>query len=623
MNLTSVPKRGYDSWVDANAIHKTHGSHDWMQLCADGSAAGGKYGYLWMPHPARMKGRTIASAILTGHAHGSTVAQTLEFAPADAKWAASTITWNNQPGVTGTSVVVAVPALTDGQEFTVELRDLVQQIADGTIKNHGWRITTNAVTPQKFAQFDSGETAWTLTVEFSEDPEAPTALAPNGTVVSVAKPVVTFDFTEYGTTATDLASVRVEVDLTGDGVADWDSGWVAAVTPSLDLAAAGMTGVIAAGDDVFWRAYVQDQDGRSSTPSDWAVYTYQPLGTGSWISPSGSTLFDPTSELIAQLDGQTLGAWRMWVTDGDDRTSVRYDTGKRKATDPSQAAFQLPLRDEDGWSGTPIFLDDSSYQLHARLFDTYDRQGCPGAPSHVDIWKTITFDDDLALAAVTTFTAVQLNSGPFVELTWTDSEAGDAYVISRDGVHIARLAQADLTGDNVAGYTYLDMGAAPGVNHTYKVRRITTGVGRSVSRSASITINVEGIWLVRPNGDYVVLDDVGVDQLTIPEMRLRYAPINRRHAVDIITQYAGITGPISASIEDADDQTATQARNVLDAIKNHPTEAVQLIYATVNKPVLVSQMTVLPDPEYREDQNRYRVNFYVDQVGDFDYEPRG
>jgi hypothetical protein len=46
---------------------------------------------------------------------------------------------------------------------------------------------------------------------------------------------------------------------------------------------------------------------------------------------------------------------------------------------------------------------------------------------------------------------------------------------------------------------------------------------------------------------------------------------------------------------------------------------VQLIFATVSKPVLVSNLTVLPDPEYRDDMNRHRVTFNVDQVGDFDY----
>jgi hypothetical protein len=48
-------------------------------------------------------------------------------------------------------------------------------------------------------------------------------------------------------------------------------------------------------------------------------------------------------------------------------------------------------------------------------------------------------------------------------------------------------------------------------------------------------------------------------------------------------------------------------------------EAVQLIFADVSKPVLVSNLTLLPDPDYRGDMNRHRVSFYVDQSGDFDF----
>jgi hypothetical protein len=91
----------------------------------------------------RMKGRTIASATLTGHAHGATLAQTLTFQAAAAKWQASTITWNNQPGVTGATATVVLGVLADGAEFSVDVTALVQAIANGTVSNYGWRVTTS------------------------------------------------------------------------------------------------------------------------------------------------------------------------------------------------------------------------------------------------------------------------------------------------------------------------------------------------------------------------------------------------------------------------------------------------------------------------------------------------
>jgi hypothetical protein len=609
VNLTSTPKRGYDAWVDSGFVHKNHGSNEWLQLIT-----GVKRGYVWLPMPARMKGRTIASATLTGHAHGATAAQTLTFQAAAAKWQASTITWTNQPGVTGATATVVLGALADGAEFAVDVTALVQAIANGTVSNYGWRVTTNAATVQKFAQFDTGADAWTLTVLFSEDPEAPTALAPNGTVVSAQKPVVTFDYTEYGSTSTDLAKVRVEVDYTGDLVVDWDSGWVASVLPQLDLAAAGMTGTIAAGGTVNWRAYVEDANGRQSPASAWATYTYRPINTGTWSSPAGSTLYDSTPTIIVTTTN--LAAFRIRVTDGTDRTSVRYNSGKIKASSTTQAAMTLPLKNDEG---SRIFTDDLSYQINVQLFDIYDREATPGLKPFADMWTTITFTESGAVAQPATFTAAQLTTTPWVRLTWTDTAAPDAYMISRDEVHIARLIPADVL---VSGTTYQwdDIGAAPALQHTYKIRRVVNSASnRSLARSATITTNPEGIWLLRQNGNSVVLDGDDIGQLVTAERRLRYRPINRQRAIDVVTQFEGISGQITGSVEDTDDQTFTAARIILENIKKNPFEEVQLIFATVSKPVLVSNLTLLPDPDYRGDMNRHRVSFFVDQSGDFDF----
>jgi hypothetical protein len=110
-------------------------------------------------------------------------AQTLTFQAASASWQASKVTWNNQPGVTGSTATTVLGALADGAEFTADITALVQAIANGTVTHYGWRVITSVSPPaQKFAQFDTGTDAWTLTVQFSEDPEPPSALAPDGTV---------------------------------------------------------------------------------------------------------------------------------------------------------------------------------------------------------------------------------------------------------------------------------------------------------------------------------------------------------------------------------------------------------------------------------------------------------
>jgi hypothetical protein len=148
---------------------------------------------------------------------------------------------------------------------------------------------------------------------------------------------------------------------------------------------------------------------------------------------------------------------------------------------------------------------------------------------------------------------------------------------------------------------------------------VNSSSNRSLARTATVTINPEGIWLLRANGNAVVIDGDGIDQLITAERRLRYRPTNRQRAVDIVTQFEGISGPITGTMEDSDDQTFAMRGQILENIKRNPTEEVQLIFASVSKPVLVSNLTLLPDPEYRGDMNRHRVSFYVDQCGDFDF----
>jgi hypothetical protein len=161
----------------------------------------------------------------------------------------------------------------------------------------------------------------------------------------------------------------------------------------MDLAAAGMTGTVAAGTVVAWRAYVQDANGSQSPASAWATYTYQPINTGTWSSPAGSTIYDPSPNIIVTTTN--LAAFRIQVTDGTDRTSVRYNSGKIKATSTTQAALQLPTKNDEG---TRIFKDDQSYQINVRLFDTYDREATPGLKPFADLWTTVTFSEDAAIA---------------------------------------------------------------------------------------------------------------------------------------------------------------------------------------------------------------------------------
>lgn len=616
MIITSSLKNGYDSWVDNTGTnqHVEHGSGSAIQLQSDT-----KRGFVWLPINARIIGTTVSSAILTAHAHGATAAQTITIERVAAKWEAGKVNWANQPGVTGASATAAFGALADGAELAIPITSLVSAVAAGA-SHFGWRIKTSVTgSTQKLAAFNSGDIAFTLTIEFGEAPDPPTGLAPDASVVAAGKPVVTWDSTDFGGLETDIAFARVQVDTNLDGTVDWDSGFLPQTVSSMDLAAAGMTGTITSGQSVKWRVAIQDDDGGDSAFSDWAIYTYRPQPTLTIDSPSGGTMYDPTSDVLAHISTSLLDAYRIQVTDGADQTSIRYDSGKKQATDPSHIALALPLKNRDG---SRIFTDDNAYQVHVRAWDSYDRQSTPGLPAHVDQWETVTFNDDLALSPVTSYHVSQLGDTPFVQHTWTDTAAGDAYVIARDGVHIARLLPADtVTGSSggVTTFAWVEIDAAPLVQHVYTLRRITVGTGRSPARTAAITLKPKGVWLLRQNGDYAVFDGDGIDQLTTAERRSRYQPRNLPYEVDILDAYEGISGPLALSVEEKPDQTVAHAKKVLDDIKDATTESVQLIFAAFSKPVLVKYLTVLPAVDFTAANNKHRVEFTVTQNGNFDH----
>lgn len=597
----STVRRGRDTWVDSTNPNTPHGTGVWIRL-----QSGVKRGLVSLPIPTGTLGKTVSSAILTGHVHGSWSAQTLTVAALNENW--DTPTWAHQPGVRAGTASVATGALTDGDEVVIDVADLVQEVADGA-PHFGWRITTSAGTEQQLYSFDAAHVAWTLTIVTSDQPEAPTGLVPDGRVVGAAKPVVGFAPVD------GMASLRVQIDPAADEISpDFDSAEVASTQPTLNLAATAYAG-LAAGATTQWRAQVK-VDGDWSDWSDWAEFTYRPLPTLTLDSPAGGVLWDPTSDVLAHISTTHLDAYRVRITAGNDRTKIRYDSGKLPADDVSDIAHALPERNNDG---TRIFLDDRDYQLNVRAFDDYDREPTPGVPAYVEVWTTIHFDDDAALTPIASLTAQQVNHTPKIRLTWTRAAAADAWVVSRDGEVIARLDPEDtVTGPST--YSWVDKTARPNVKHIYAVRCLVDGTRSVTGPKAHVTTAIDGVWFTRSNGDQVRLDNTDVDQLITAERRATYKPLNVPYDVDIITGFEGISGPIVGTIAEDPDQAFLDAEAVLDAIKDNPSEVLQLMYGTVSVPVLVRNSTTLPHSTMLRSNLRHRVEVEVQQVGEFKHQ---
>lgn len=251
----SVQRRGRDTYVADDNPDAAHAGANSLKVQSGHSKI-----YVYVPMPG-IRGRTIDSATLSCPAKAAQDAQTLTHTPVAEEWKPRATTWNAQPSLrSGQAVATAVAALSADDRFELDVTDFVQTVADGTA-NYGLCITTSSATANRFYAFnDPDHGAWVLRIDFTEAPEAPTDLWPNGTVVS-ASPVLTFDFTDLGGASTELASARVQVNTSASATGAWDSGHIDTVTPEFDLAANGWPTSPVDGTTYYWRVFVKDGAG--------------------------------------------------------------------------------------------------------------------------------------------------------------------------------------------------------------------------------------------------------------------------------------------------------------------------------------------------------------------------
>ena len=610
----TIVRRGHDTWANIAYPNREYGAGGYIQLKANA-----RRGFVYMPL-AGIRGRTVLSATLSMHVRGTWAAQELTIRAVASSWAAATLNWNNQPGVTGATSTVTTGALSAGAEITVDVTTQVQQVANG-VAWYGFRVGTDETsTAQKLASFDSGLAAWTLTVELSDIPEQPSGLAPDGGAVSSNEPILSWDFTDATNSAVDQAALQVQADPAADGVSpNFDSGTVVSTEPELDLSTTAYVGPASGGSDQ-WRVRVQSDAGDWSEWSDWATFTYEPKPALSITEPSGSVIYDPTPPVEASITGGTLRAWRIVVTKGTDRTAILYNSGVRQATDPTDIALTIPERNDDG---IRIFRDDVSYQIGVRIWDDIDRApGVTDDPTWVEAWKTVTFDDDVAVAAPAGLTVTQVGVSPRLQFTWTRSVTPDAWVITRNGKVYARLDDSEVPESPADTYTWVDGGYSnPYEDATWKVKAVVANRQSVPSNAVVQGAEVEGVWLITAAGQSVVLNGVAsVDGFKTLDRRATYKPINVAYDVDILTGLEGASGAFDGACPEAEDQSVATALAVLEAIKDAPEETVQMVWASKSVPVRLRHLTFLPASEFKPENHQHNVSFEFWQVGDFDHE---
>lgn len=140
-----------------------YGSSEYLQIETHGGGPYTKYVYLGWDLSEIPEGSIIKSGTMYWYFSskaGGTM-PTLYTYRCDADWAENTITWNNQPGITGDSIYSWTGLTTtgvwrnSGNVFTSTLQGWL----DGTINNYGIRVYPISSDPSAYVIFHSKENA--------------------------------------------------------------------------------------------------------------------------------------------------------------------------------------------------------------------------------------------------------------------------------------------------------------------------------------------------------------------------------------------------------------------------------------------------------------------------------
>lgn len=593
-----------DAFVVANKPNRPNGSGKWIIVTANTRRG------LIRPHLVNILGRTVLDARLVGRAGSALAAQTFTLSPATEKWIAGRVTWNNQPGIDGARAVsVTIPATPAGGLIEFPVTSHLQAVADGSAW-YGWRLATDSTALNQLYSFDSGEPAWELHVTLSDDPEQPTNLRPANGAVSTGRPILAWDFIDFGGESTTQTASRVQVDTPVAGAdpdevaPDFDSGWVVNADPEYNLATS--TYVSPGAGPTYWRVTVRDGDGNESEWSEWVDFTVAALPTLVVDTPTGP-VGDPQVQVAAHLTGGAVGSWKIDVT-GPDRSDLRASSGTRTGA----VDWETPLRNA---KGRRVLTEHEGGWIHVKVWDTVDRAAAVGENTFVHAWIEVVFTDDGVQVKPTGLTVENIAPGdPRMRWTWSSTDTADAWVLQADDVTIARVDGEDIT-PSVGVYEWTDNGeVAPLRPHKLEVRAVRGNARSGPSNARNHSHVVEGVWLLPDRGGRAIqLSGTAVSGFAKSDRVATYTPLTGPE-IDIVYDWTGRVGTFEGVIDDRQDVWADLT--AIEELRTSRNRRARLVWGSQSILVRVKDLDATSSDEILPENLEHVVRFGFVEVGD-------
>lgn len=575
-SITQTMQVAFDAWTDSARSSLNLSTEKKLGLCAS-SPTQRAYLYMAKGFP---RGANIINAklrVYTAGAWNTTPTLTVQRITSD--WKVGRITHDNAPSSTTSQQVTGSHASNaDGDLWEFDVTNILQTIAgspgtgSGSSPWYGFRISTSGTSRKNLWSADALDFRPTLTVTWSEAPDAPSVLTPGGgRYVSVAKPVLMFDFTDT-VGDTTLQAVQVQISNSSAVVSSggafssstFDSGSVASSVAQLDLSATAYAG-ITAGATIYWIVRVQDGSGSWSKWSDPTSVTRAAKGTLTITNPAVSPnnfVTDVTPPFAWTFTGETQTQWRLQILDST-AENVLYDSGKQQGAGTSHTP-----------TSSKILKFGKTYTLRLRVWDSKLRapttgDGGTADPPYVEATRTFTVNESATVATVTGLSVAAHSPEPWNEVNFSRSTAPDSFTIVRDdGLHVTGIVPSEVFVSGTA-YKWIDKQPQRRRSHTYTVKAVVNGVTSASNPSAAGTaIGLGAIWLQDlDKGTAVMLVNAEESESTLSEDGATYTPINAAVGVRITQRVGGLVGTVNGFVANTVGKTQDQWANLLLAMR--------------------------------------------------------
>lgn len=354
---------------------------------------------------------------------------------------------------------------------------------------------------------------------------------------------------------------------------------------------------MADGQTVFWRVQVKDGAGLWSVWSDPVTMTRRVKPTVAISNLGAGVAYDSSPPIIWSVTGGTQVRYRVLVYHVTDLTRVVYDSKERQS---AENAFTIP--------GGYLF-DDWTYRVKVRVWDSQNREATPGDPTYAEAQADFHLDTDAAVAGPTGLVASQVGQTPGVVLEWQRSTTPDQFAILRDG-KIIRTSDAEDLYVSGTTYRYTSLGARPNWSHRYEIRAIVNGRTSAANPSIFYAVPVEGLWITdRDRGIDVTLWDDDAGTWEMPDDASVYAPIGGTQVVRVVNGLRGLEGSLSGLLMAGFGKTFRAMEDDLYAIKERPSQTVQITVGDMSFEALIGNIVVAPSPRTRAGQVVKAVSF--------------